>query len=73
MLNHLQGKVEVKLMGLSNSTYHSLLAYLALKSIRFVVIIVVIIIFIVIIFLLIENRLFSHATNVPGILSKHST
>ena len=71
MLNHLQGKVEVKLMGLSNSKYHSLLAYLASKSIRFVVIVVVVIIFIVIIFPFIENRLFSHATNVPSILSKH--
>ena len=59
-------------MGLSNSKYHSLLAYLASKSISFVVIVVVvIIIFIVIIFTLIEDRLFSHATNVPSILSKH--
>lgn len=58
-------------MGLSNSKYHSLLAYLASKSIRFVVIIVVVIIFIVIIFPLIENRLFSHVTNVPRMLSKH--
>ena len=71
MFKNLKCNVEVKLMGLSTSKYHSLLAYLASKSIRFAVIIVVVIIFIVIIFRLIENRLFSHATYVLRMLSKH--
>ena len=72
MFKNLKFNVEVKLMGLSTSKYHSLLAYLASKSIRFVVIIVVVVvIFIVIIFRLIENRLFSHATYVLRMLSKH--